>query len=216
MSEAPARKAEQPDTPDAVQRGGDSSGGRWHPSETVIRAGQVAAGISAMLTLGVFVWAHFIDNGTKPVPPPHARITPVSTYPDVTLRSYLSGGRGTLERWISHAKKAGFTDSDINATLGTKGVEAQFAVTLEGPPGMKVSVARNLFNAHTLSRVPEEGVSVAPPARFVRRSEPAQFTESTWVAAPRAPGRYFVELELQLPSGQALETAKSRAVTLTP
>jgi hypothetical protein len=203
--------------PDEPKAGGKSGGSqRWRPSDTVIRAGQVAGGITALLTLGLLVWTQFIDTGGAPMSPPHAKITEARAYPDVTLRSYLSGRSHAVERWISHAQKAGFTRSETDATLATRGVEAQFAVSLAGTPGMTVTVTRSLFDARTHARIPEEGVTLAAPAPYVTRDKPAQFTEETWVAAPTKPGRYFVELELLLPDGEALATKRTESVELSP
>jgi hypothetical protein len=175
----------------------------------LIKAGQAAVAIAAILTTAFVVW----DKVFKGTPAPgrlSASVSNVQVYPGVGLRNYLDSHPGVLARFLRRAQAQGLTKQDLGSLLATPGVTSVFTVSIEGPSGRPVYVTRTLYSATTLARIPEPTIQVEPPSRYVSHAEADQIVDSTWMAyPPSGKATYFVELDLLDAQGQTLATGRS-------
>jgi hypothetical protein len=182
------------------------------PTGRLIKAGQIAAAVTAIVTAAVLIWNHV----PKPVPPPAvltATVKPVEADPDVTLRNYLNGHSGQLAAYLSHAKAQGLGEEEIDQALRTLGVLVEYTINMHGPAGQAVNVTRTLYEAHTEARVAEGAVSILPPERYVSHAAVSQSAQSTWIEPPAGVGAYFVEIDLVDMDGETIGKGRSPLFT---
>lgn len=200
------RKMPDPAPSPPPERDGSGLTGR------LIRAGQIAAAVTAIVTAAVLIW----NDVLKPAPAPAvltATVKPVEVDPNVTLRNYLNSHRGQLAAYLSHAEAQGLGEEEINQALRTPGILVEYTIDMDGPAGQTVSVTRTLYAAHTEARVAEGAVSILPPERYVSHAAVSQSAQSTWIEPPAGVGAYFVEIDLVDNGGETIGKGRSQLFT---
>jgi hypothetical protein len=162
-------------------------------SSRLIRAGQVAGAITALVTAGVLVWTQLGPGGPPPVL--RADVTGVKTYAPRTEYDYFNSHPGVLERERAHFHAQGLEEAETNKILRKSGVTVEFTVDIEAPAGREFKLTETLYRASA-----EEPISTIfgnfPNERFVVRASRYRTTESGWIEYPTRPGAYFVEIGL--------------------
>jgi hypothetical protein len=187
-------------TGDDAQSGGISA--------RVIRAGQIAGAITAVVTASLLLWNTLLKPSAAPAVL-RGSVASVEVHADRPLHVYLDSHPGQLARFMANAKSDGLAAEEIEAALTTPGVLAEFTVSLDGPAGRRVELTHTLYNEQTEARVPEGAVQLVGPERYVSQSGGYQATQSLWLQSPPSKGTYFLEIDLVEPNGQTLTTKRS-------
>jgi hypothetical protein len=169
----------------------DEGGGEL--SSRLIRAGQVAGAITAVVTAGALIWTQL-----KPGPPPavlRAAVSHLHVYSPRTEYNYFNSHPGQLARERAHFRAQGLGNEEVTQILQKAGATIEFTVEVEAPAGREFSLTETLY------RMPaEEAVSPVyghfPVERFVSRADRYENTESGWIEYSKRPGTYFVEIDL--------------------
>lgn len=162
-------------------------------SARLIKAGQVAGALTAVITAGVLIW-----NQVKPAPPPavlRAAVSHLHVYSPRTEYNYFNSQPGQLAREQSHFRAQGISSEEVTQILRKTGATIEFTVEIEAPAGRKFTLTEALY------RMPaEEAVSPVyghfPIEHFVSRADRYENTESGWIEYPTRPGSYLVEVDL--------------------
>jgi hypothetical protein len=174
----------------------------------VLAAGQVAAAITAIVTVTVLLWNLVL----KPAPTPpviRAEATHVEVHPGVTLRTYLSDRPGPLERFLAGTHAGHDSQQEIDEVLSTHGTQLEFTVAVDGGLHRTLDLTTNIYDAKSDARVPEGEVVVQDPKRYRPEAESFQSTLDTWIQTPPRPGSYYAEVDIEEANGPTLATAKS-------
>jgi hypothetical protein len=195
----------------AQATGGDAQSGGI--STRVIRAGQIAGAITAVVTAVLLLWNTLLKPAAAPAVL-RGSIASVEVHADRPLHVYLDSHPGQLAHFIANAKSDGLAGEEIGAALKTPGVLAEFTISLDGPAGRQVELTHILYNERTEARVPEGAVRVVGAERYVSQSGGYQSTQSLWLQSPPSKGAYFLEIDLVEPNGQTLTTKRSPIFTV--
>jgi hypothetical protein len=198
--------APPPSSQPPPEHGGGGSTGR------LIRAGQVATALTALLTAALLIW----NDVLKPAPAPAvltATVKTVEANPNITLRNYMNSHPGQLATYLSNARAQGLGEEEISQALRTPGVLVEYTLGIDGPAGQALNVTRTLYEAHTEARVSEGAVSILPPERYISPASISQTAQSTWIDPPVGKGEYFAEIDLVNKDGETI--AKGRSVVFT-
>jgi len=178
--------------PEAKQPAPSEENGRGLSSR-LIRAGQIAGAIAALVSAGALIWTQL-----KPGPPPavlRATVSNLRTYAPRTEYNYFNSHPGQLANERAHLHAQGLDQEEIRQILQKSGVTVEFTVEIEAPAGDKLSLTETLYRAPA-----EEAVSPInghfPSERFVASASRYQTTESSWIEYPARAGAYFVEVDL--------------------
>ncbi len=170
----------------------------------MIKAGQIAGSLTAVITVAVLLWNTFL----KPVPAPAVLATEVKEVrvrPGVSEYTYLQSHPGQLKREEAQLRAAvirnrepPLTQGEIDQALRQPGVEVQWKISLEGPAGRQFKLTHTLFreNAGNRTVVADELGSIWPPERIVSQADKYENTEGAWVQTPPGGGRYTIEIYL--------------------
>jgi hypothetical protein len=184
-------------------------------SAGLIRSGQIAGAITALITAGVLVWTQ-----VKPAPPPaklKARVTSPTILPNRTWLAYFNShpGSGQLERQRAEFRAHGLHDEEINQLLQKSGFIFEFKVEVEAPPGREFSLTTVLY------RMPAE-VAVSPldgslPSEHFKTHAGEQGYESEengWIEYPARAGKYLLEIDLVDKEGNNVGKGRSRELVV--
>jgi hypothetical protein len=175
----------------------------------VIKAGQIAGALTAVVTAGVLIW----NIALKPPTPPVvlvAHVTNVRAHPGVTEYTYLQSHPGQLQREEAQLRAAAIrngepplTQGEINQALRQPGAEVQWKIFLEGPVGRQFKLTHTLFreNAGGKSVITDELGSIWPPERIVSQAGKYENTEGAWIQTPPGGGTYVIEIYLASADG---------------
>ena len=166
----------------------------------MIKAGQIAGALTAVITAGVLIW----NLALKPAPAPAelvAHVTDVQAHPGVTEYTYLRAIPGS-----SNAKKPNcdscihnweppLTQREIDQALRQPGAEVQWRIFLEGPVGRRFELTHTLFreNAGEKTVIADELGSIWPSERIVSQAVKYENTEGAWIQTPPGVGTYVIE-----------------------
>jgi len=180
----------------------DKNGRR--PGDSLIRAGQIAGAITALVTAGLVIYTQL-----KPGPPPavlSANVKINEVQPGMTYEDRLKS-LGELEQKEAKLRAANDDPEEIKEVLKTPGIFAEYTIETKGSPGQHLSLTRALYNARTKAPVPEQGQGEVP-GTYVTPAGTAKTKQSTWIEQPASGGRYYLEVVLNNKK-ETLETAKS-------
>jgi hypothetical protein len=176
-------------------------------SSQLIRAGQVASAIAALIAAGLAVWALVKPGGPaavlKVMMTSHKTEAPRSEF------SYFDSHPTELAREEARLHALyGLSKQEIQEELEKKlGVTVEFDVETQGPTGHVWNVTETLFNKATGERVREANSSI-PPERYTSTAGDQTHPFPSWFEYPPHAGRYYVEIELNDGKGSQ-ETAKT-------
>ncbi|HEV3320580.1 MAG TPA: hypothetical protein VG147_00130 [Solirubrobacteraceae bacterium] len=177
-------------------------------SAWVIKAGQLAVALTAVITAAALIW-----NALKPAPAPAvlvAHVTDVRAHPGITEYTYLQSHPGQLKREESQLRAAAIrnrepplTQQEIDQALRQSGVEVQWKISLEGPVGRQFKVTHTLFreNAGDKTVIAEGLGSIWPPEHIVSQAGKYENTEGAWTQTPPGGGTYAIEIYLASADG---------------
>jgi hypothetical protein len=176
-------------------------------STQLIRAGQVATAITALITAGLLIWTQLKGAG----PPAVLRVSITSRVPEAprTEFSYFDSHPAELAREEAHLHALyDLSKQEIQRELERKnGVTVEFNVETQAPAGHTWHVNETLFNATTGARVEEANASI-PPETYTPAAGIQTNPFPGWFEYPSHPGEYYVELELNDGKGSQ-ETGKT-------
>lgn len=175
----------------------------------MIKAGQIAGSLTAVITVAVLLWNTFL----KPPPAPPvlvAEVKHVRAYTGVSEYTYLQSHPGQLKRVEAQLRAAAIhngepplTQQEINQALQQPGAEVQWKISLEGPVGRQFNLAHTLFRERAGDKtvVADELGSIWPPERIVSQADKYENTEGAWIQTPPGGGRYTIEIYLASADG---------------
>jgi hypothetical protein len=175
----------------------------------VIKAGQVAGALTAVITAGVLIWNLVL----KPAPAPAelvAHVTDVRAHPGITEYTYLQSHPGQLKREEAQLRRAAIHDGEppltqreIDQALRQPGAEVQWKIFLEGPVGRRFELTHTLFRekAGEKTVIADELGSIWPQERIVSQAAKYENTEGAWIQTPPGGGSYVIEIYLASADG---------------
>ena len=179
-------------------------------SDPLVRAGQVAGAITALVTVGLVVW-----NIVKPTPPPavlEAKVSSVEAHYGESELNYLESNPAKLAETRALYRQAGLNETEANDELREPGILVEYTIQTQGPPGLELTLFCTLRNASTDAKIPEGNTVGFGSSRYVSSAGKYQTTHSGWIAPPANGGTYRVEIDLVAKNGETLATAKSKIV----
>jgi hypothetical protein len=186
MSEA------KPPTPSEESSRGLSAG--------LIKAGQIAGAITALITAGVVIWTQV--KPAPPAPPPaalKASVTNPTILANRTWYTYFNShpGSGALEHQRAAFRANGLTEEEINQLLRKSGFIFEFTVEVKGPPGREYTLTTELYRLPAEEAVTPINGSL-PSEHFKTHAGEAGYEseENGWIEYPARAGRYLLEVEL--------------------
>lgn len=180
-------------------------------SARLIKAGQIAGAITALITAGVLIWTQVKPAGPPPVQ--KATVTDPEVLPHRTWYAYFNGhpGSGQLERQRAEFRAHGLDEEEIKQLLHKLGVIFEFKVEVEAPPGREFHLTTELY------RMPaEEAVSSLngslPPEHFTTHAGEKGYEseENGWLEIPPGSGKYLIEIDLVDKEGHNVGKGRSR------
>jgi hypothetical protein len=184
-------------------------------SAGVIKAGQIAGAITAVVTAGALLWNLVL----KPAPPPasiEARLSKPTIHAGIPFRAYLNLEPGRLAKEEASFRASGVSESELREDLRQKGVEAEFTITTKVPAGHTLDLTRTLNNAVTLDPISEGGPSEIPREHYVPPAGNYSTTEDTFISTPPGGGTFYVEVEIKEPNGKTLDAVESAPFRAPP
>lgn len=177
-------------------------------SAGVIKAGQIAGAITAVVTAGALVWNLALKS---PAPPAsiEAKLSKPTIHAGVPFRAYLNLEPGRLAKEETSFRASGVSESELQEDLRQKGVEAEFTIATKVPAGHTLDLTRTLNNAVTLDPISESGPSEIPREHYVPPAGNYSTTESTFISTPPGGGTFYVEVEIKEPNGKTLDAVES-------
>jgi hypothetical protein len=178
-------------------------------SAGIIKAGQIAGAITALVGVVVLLWNTLL----KPTPAPAvlaAHVSDVRVSEGISEYTYLQSHPGQLAREEAQlraaAKRNGerpLSQPEIDEALQSPGVEVQWRVLLEGPAGRRFKLTHTLFRHAAGGRsVVGEGLgSYWPNESIVSQAGRYENTEGAWIQLPSRAGTYTVEIYLDSADG---------------
>jgi hypothetical protein len=182
--------------------GDDEHGRPW-----VRIAVAIVAAVPALMAAGAALWNDVLKSGAAPTKI-KAHIGNIALYPGRTLRVYLDSHPGQLALVRDKLRTNGLTSQEIDRTLRTDGVLAEFTLLSEGERGTPLAVTCVLYHAVTDIRVPDSPVTTGCPS-LESRAESYESSRTAWIAAPTTRGRYYFEVDVLEPNGETLKTRRS-------
>ncbi len=177
------------------------SGGRL--GAPLIRAGQIAGAVTALITAGLLIWTQLKPGSPPAVLAANVKVNEVQ--PGMTYEDRLQG-LGTLEQKRAELRAAKYDEEEINDVLRTRGIFAEYTIETKGPAGEHFSLTRALYDASTKVPVPEGLGEV--PGKYVSHAGVYTTKQSTWIQQPAKGGTYYVEIVIN-DKKETLDTAKS-------
>jgi hypothetical protein len=185
----------------------------------IIRAGAIAAAISAVVSLAVLVYKRTL----APVPAPAAlvaHVKDVSARAGVTQYDWLAYHPAALAREQKKLKveaiKKGeppLSTQEVHEALEhATGVEVNWSIFLEGP------AEREFRETHTLAReaagdkapIAEGPSSYWPPEAVTSRASKYENRESAFIQEPARAGTYSIEIYLKSADGDQQEEGSAK------
>ncbi len=200
-----------PDTkPETTPEQMSSGQGAKRFSDELIRVGQVAGAITALITVGLVVW-----STVKPAPPPavlEAKVSRVEARYGESEFTYLESNPAKLAEARALYRQAGLNETEANDELHERGILVEYTIQIQGPPGLEVTLLCTLRDASTDANIPAGNAVGFGSSRYVSRAGKYQTTHSGWIAPPLTGGTYRVEIDLVAKNGETLATGKSKIV----
>ncbi|HTR88959.1 MAG TPA: hypothetical protein VMG62_02480 [Solirubrobacteraceae bacterium] len=177
-------------------------------SDRLIRAGQVAGAITAIVTVSLLAW-----NALKPAPAPavlEGTVSNVDAHYGESEFSYLESNPAKLVEARDLYRQAGLDEAEADDELREPGILVEYTIQIQGPPGLEVTLLCTLRDAATDAKIPEGNAVGFGTKRYVFRAGKYKTTHSGWIAPPASGGSYRVEIDLVAKNGETLDTRKSR------
>ena len=180
----------------------------------LIRAGQYAGAVTAIVA-AITAIVHFWP---EPEPAPqnlNAEITDVAVIKDVAWRDFLAAD-GSLAATKQKLRAKGLSGDDVAGVLAVPGIEVDFSLLIEGPPGRELRLDAVVYRSPGRRRAPVSDLG-ATGRGFRSDAWRDRGTARTWVSAPTRPGRYYIELMLydDKPTGPANAVASQKPAPFT-
>jgi hypothetical protein len=194
--------------PETMPEQRSSEQGAKRFSDPLIRAGQIAGAITALVTVGLVVW-----NVVKPAPPPavlEAKVSKVEAHYGESEFNYLESNPAKLAETRALYRQAGLNETEANDELREPGILVEYTIQIQGPPGLEVTLLCTLRDASTDAKIPEGNTVGFGSSRYVSRAGKYQTTHSGWIAPPASGGTYRIEIDLVAKNGETLATGKSK------
>jgi hypothetical protein len=185
----------------------------------IIRAGQIAAAISAVAGVAFFVYKNTLEPGPAPAALV-AHVRNVRARPGVTQYAWLAYHPATLIReqnkLKAEARKKGesppSTQEVDEALEHARGVEVNWNIFLEGPAGREFTETHTLAREEAGNRAPitEGPSSYWPPEAIISRAGKYENRESAFMEEPMRPGSYSIEIYLKSADGTQQEEGSAK------
>jgi hypothetical protein len=186
----------------------------------LIRWGQIAGAITALITVGLLIWTQV--KPAAPAPPPaalKATVSPIKILAPRSWQVYLDNppGSGALEQKRAEFRKSGLHEEEIDQLLQKPGFIFEFTVEVKGPAGREYSLYTQLYQLPAEVAIPESQLTGSFPGKHFTTHAGVQGYESEengWIEYPAHPGKYLLEVELIDKEGHPV--AKERADVTVP
>jgi len=180
----------------------------------IIRAGQIAAAISAVAGIALVVY----DNTLKPSPAPSALVAHVKNvraHPGITQYNWLKYHPAQLvsaeDRLKAEVLKKGeppLSTREVDEALKeAKGVEVDWNIFLEGPAGRKFTETHTLVweDGGDSTPIAEGPSNYWPPEAVVSEAGKYEDRQSAFFQEPASPGTYAIAIYLKSTDGSQQE-----------
>lgn len=184
-----AESASVPGSDDAPARRDSFLTGR------ILRAGELATALAAVIGLVLLVgdrlpWA--VDD--EPAPRKlNVALSDLHVDHPVTLGTFLRT-KERLSRFKERMSASGVPATQVRALLLSPGVEVDYMMRIEGPPGRRLELRPKLYKSRGRVRARNPGVEQAELYESEAWVDPAP--DRTWLPYPGRAGRYYVELDV--------------------
>jgi hypothetical protein len=185
----------------------------------IIRAGQIAAALSAVAGVALVVY----NNTLKPSPAPTALVAHVKNVqarPGITQYNWLKYHPAQLvsveDRLKAEVLKKGeppLSTQEVDEALrNAKGVEVDWNIFLEGPAGRKFTESHTLVQEDGGSSMPiaEGPSSYWPPEAVVSEAGKYEDRQSAFVQEPAPPGTYSIAIYVKSADGSQQEEGSAQ------
>jgi hypothetical protein len=180
----------------------------------LLKAGQVAGAITAIITVGVLVWTQVKPAG-QAAPPAKLKVdvTSLTTLPNRTRLSYVNDRPGQLERKRAEYAAHGADHEEINQLLQRSGVTFETTIDVEAPPGRTFKLETVLYRMPAEERVSQLS-GILPEESFTTKAGEGgdKFEPNGWIEYPAHPGMYLLEVDVVDQEGTSLGKGRRELV----
>ncbi len=185
----------------------------------IIRAGQIAAAISAVAGVVFFVYKNTLESGPAPAALV-AHVKDVRARPGVTQYNWLAYHPAALVRernkfkaeFLNRGEHPPSAREVDQAFERAKGVEVNWSIFIEGPAGREFKVTHTLAREEAAGKAPtaEGPTSYWPPEVIVSKAGKYEDRESAFIQEPAHAGTYSIEIYLKSADGSQQEEGSAK------